>query len=784
MRRALRLAAYLACASGLSLATAPAPVLAASPDVLLSEAYGGGGNTGAPYANDFVELYNRSGTAVSLSGWSVQYASASGTTWLVTALSGSVQAGGYFLVRLGSGGGNGAALPAPDATGGTNLSATSGKVALVTSTTALSCGSSCATAAGVRDFLGYGSANDSETAPALSLSNTTSAARANPATDTDNNSADFARGGPTPQGSSTGSCSYPGTRIRTVQGAAHLSALNGATVTDVRGVVTAVRTNGFWFQDPCPDTSAATSEGLFVFTSTAPGVAVGDEVRVNGRVSEYRSGGSTSTNLTITELVNPAVTKLGTRAIPSPTVVGTGGRVPPTTVIDNDATGSVETSGTFDPATDGIDFYESLEGMLVRVNNPVAVGPTNSFGEIPVVGDDGANAGVRTTRGGIVLRAADANPERVMLDDALLAGATPTVNTGDHFTAPATGVVDYSFGNFKLLLTSPLGRVAGPIAPETTSPPGPGQLAVATFNVENLDPGDPQSKFNGLATQIVTRLAAPGIIAVEEVQDNDGPTNSATVDAAQTWTKLINAISAAGGPSYAYSQVNPVDDADGGEPGGNIRVGFLYRPDTVSFAAGTPGDATTAVTVSATGVGADPVALSRNPGRVDPGNAAFSASRKPLVGKFYFAGRPVFVIANHFSSKGGDDPLFGRYQPPRRPSEQQRLQQAQVVAGFVNQIRAIDPQARVVVAGDLNDFEFSATVQALVGAGLTDLPATLPDSERYTYVWEGNSQVLDHIMVSTALAAAGYGYDVVHTNAELANPLSDHDPQVARLNIP
>ncbi|HET8682384.1 MAG TPA: lamin tail domain-containing protein, partial [Micromonosporaceae bacterium] len=300
MRRALRLAAYLACAVGLSLATAPAPVLAASPDVLLSEAYGGGGNTGAPYANDFVELYNRSGTAVSLAGWSVQYASASGTTWLVTALSGSIQADGYFLVRLGSGGGNGAALPAPDATGGTNMSATSGKVALVTSTTALGCGSSCATAAGVRDFLGYGSANDYEAAPAPGLSNTTSAARANPAADTDNNSADFARGGPTPRSSSAGTCAYPGTRIRTVQGAAHLSPLNGATVTDVRGVVTAVRANGFWFQDPCPDTSTATSEGLFVFTSTAPGVAVGDEVRVNGRVSEYRSGGSTSANLTIT----------------------------------------------------------------------------------------------------------------------------------------------------------------------------------------------------------------------------------------------------------------------------------------------------------------------------------------------------------------------------------------------------------------------------------------------------------------------------------------------------
>jgi hypothetical protein len=104
-------------------------------------------------------------------------------------------------------------------------------------------------------------------------------------------------------------------------------------------------------------------------------------------------------------------------------------------VIDDDATGSVETSVTFDAATDGIDFYQSVEGMRVQLSNPVAAAPTNQFGEIPVLGDDGTGAAVRTTRGGIVLRSADANPERILLDDWALAGSTPTVNTGDHFSA-------------------------------------------------------------------------------------------------------------------------------------------------------------------------------------------------------------------------------------------------------------------------------------------------------------------------------------------------------------
>jgi len=147
----------LAAVSGAALCSifvAAPPALATSPDVLVNEVYGGGGNTGAPYANDFVELYNRGAGSVSLTGWSVQYGSASGATWLVTPLSGSIAAGRHYLVKLAAGTSGGAALPTPDATGTTNLSATAGKVALVTSTTALTCGATCHTAAGVRDFVG------------------------------------------------------------------------------------------------------------------------------------------------------------------------------------------------------------------------------------------------------------------------------------------------------------------------------------------------------------------------------------------------------------------------------------------------------------------------------------------------------------------------------------------------------------------------------------------------------------------------------------------------------
>ncbi|MGH3648550.1 MAG: endonuclease/exonuclease/phosphatase family protein [Micromonosporaceae bacterium] len=789
----MRVPPKLAALVGVTLAglfVAAPPAVAASPDVVINEVYGGGGNSGAPYANDYIELHNRGASAVTVTGWSVQYASASGTTWLTTALSGSVQPGKRYLVKLAAGtSGSGAALPTPDATGSTNMSASSGKVALVTSTARLTCGSNCDRAAGVRDFVGYGSANDYETAAAPGTSNTTSVARKNPATDTDNNGADFAAGAPTPENSSSGGgggCDYPAPRIRDIQGAAHVSPKKGQSVSGVRGVVTAKKSNGFWYQDPCPDANVATSEAVFVYTSSAPTVAVGDEVAVSGTVTEFRPGGTSSSNLSTTELTSPSVTKLGTRAVPAPTVVGSGGRVPPSTVIDNDATGDVETSGSFDATTDGIDFYESLEGMRLRVNNPVAVGPSDRFGEIPVLADNGSGAGVRTARGGIVLRPSDGNPERIILDDAVLGGATPDgVNVGDHFSAAALGVLDYSFGNFKLELTSALTRVTGSLTRETTAAPGPGQISVAAFNVENLDPTDPQSKYDGLARTIVTNLRAPGIIAVEEIQDNDGAANTTVVDASQTWTKLINAISAAGGPTYTYKNINPVDDRDGGEPGGNIRVGFLFRTDIgISFASGTPGGATTAVGVVATGDPSDPVKLTHNPGRIDPTNSAFNSSRKPLAGHFRYGGKSLFVIANHWNSKGGDDPLCGRYQPPKLGSETQRNQQAQAVAGFAGQLLAKDANARIVVAGDLNDFPWSSPVRKLVDAGLTDLPATLPDSQRYTYVYQGNSQVLDHILLSGSLANTSYGYDVVHVNSEFANQLSDHEPQLVRFALP
>ncbi|HEY9642543.1 MAG TPA: hypothetical protein V6C57_18805, partial [Coleofasciculaceae cyanobacterium] len=287
------------------------------------------------------------------------------------------------------------------------------------------------------------------------------------------------------------------TRIHDIQGAAHLSPLNGQGVVNVPGIVTAIASNGFYIQDPTPDSNDATSEAVFVFTTNAAILSartVGEAVLVSGTVTEFRPGGN-SNNLTITEITNNSSvqslnvtpwTNAPTTAI-APTVLGNGGRAIPTAVIENDAT-NVESSGTFDPAEDGIDFYESLEGMLVQINNPVTTSPTANFGsseEIWVLADNGANATSRTARGGSLITSSDSNPERIQIDDLNNSALTlPAVNVGAQLSS-ITGVVNYDFSNYEVLVsTAPTVVQPSPLQKEVTNlTASPNQLTVATFNV-------------------------------------------------------------------------------------------------------------------------------------------------------------------------------------------------------------------------------------------------------------------------------------------------------------
>jgi uncharacterized protein len=773
--------------SGLLVAAPSAQAVSAT--IVISEVFGGGGNSGATLKNDFVELYNRSDSPVDVTGWIVQYYSATGTVPALGAatLTGTVAPRHSFLVQMAAGLGGTAALPTPDAIGTSAMSGTNGRVDLVQADSTLV------------DRLAYGTATPAEGSAAPALTNTTSATRNAPCVDTDDNASDFRATSPTPENSAVvapGCTVIPPVdlpeTIQQIQGTSHTSPYSGKQVNGVLGVVTAVGTNGYWIQSTTPDTDLATSEGLFVFTNkTLITVAVGDAISVDGSISEFRPGGGS--NLTTTELTGSKATVISSgNSLPAPVVLGVD-RIAPAQVIEEGNPLSVEyLEALFRPQTDAIDFYESLEGMRATVRDAKVVGPTKSFGELTVIPGQPVNA-ITTNRGGVLYSGYDhPNAMRVQLDDALLpVGAMPKASVGDSIPGDTVGVIDYSFNNPKLEVTATPTLRLGGLQREITKTQSNNQLAVATFNVENLAPGDPQIKFDRLAAQIVNNLKSPDILALEEIQDNSGAVKDLTVDSTQTSDKLLAAITAAGGPAYTARWVNPQDLTDGGAPGGNIRQVFFFRADRgVEFVEAPAGDATTAETLTI--IDGKPH-LALNPGRISPTNVAWTDSRKPLVGEFTFRGATIFAIANHFASKGGDDPLFGKWQQPVRFSEPARHLQAQEVRTFVDQLLAADRGAKVVVLGDINDFEFSQTTDIMVGSGanaLVDLPRTLPVSERYSYVFEGNSQVLDQILISKALTVAppgakypAFDYDIVHTNSEFFDQDSDHDPQVVRLAI-
>ncbi|MGQ5226985.1 endonuclease/exonuclease/phosphatase family protein [Streptomyces sp. yara] len=571
-------------------------------------------------------------------------------------------------------------------------------------------------------------------------------------------------------------------RVHDIQGDTRVSPFAGKQVTDVTGIVTGIRTygssRGFWIQDPAPDADPATSEGVFVFTSSTPqGVAVGDEVSVSGTVTEYVPGGASSGNQSVTEITKPTVTVVSHgNPVPAPAVLDAR-TVPSAYAPQGDpAAGDSVNALTLRPSRYALDLYESLEGMNVRVADARVVGATDPYTELWVTVKPREN---RNKRGGTVYGSYDAqNTGRIQIQSLGKAADFPDANVGDVLAGATTGPLDYNQYGGYTLVASELGTLeAGGTKRETTRAQHRSELAIATYNVENLDPSD--DTFAAHAEAIVHNLSSPDIVSLEEIQDNNGATDDGTVAADVTLGKLIDAVEAAGGPRYDWRAVDPADKQDGGQPGGNIRQAFLFNPERVSFTDRPGGDATTPTDVVRD---RGKAALTLSPGRIAPDSAAFEDSRKPLAGEFVFRGRTVVVIANHFSSKGGDQGLTSQYQPPVRGSETQRHLQAQEVHDFTAKILKIQKNAAVVALGDINDFEFSRTTRIMEGGGvLWSAIRSLPASERYSYVYQGNSQALDQILISPSIRRqCSFSYDSVHINAEFHDQISDHDPQVLR----
>jgi predicted extracellular nuclease len=585
--------------------------------------------------------------------------------------------------------------------------------------------------------------------------------------------------------------SSQGVKIRHIQGKTHTSSLKGQDVADVEGVVTIVDGSyGFYMQDPNPDSDEGTSEGIYVFSKylkPAVTLRIGDKVKVSGTVDEHIKtenffGFNKDIQLTATQIKATKVEVVDHgNDLPAPIVIGEGGRIPPNKVIDNDE------FKKFDPKEDSIDFYESLEGMRVKVDHALVVGG-NKYNEIPVVPNKGKySTNGLSVQGGVIVTKDNMHPERIFIAK----GAEkfqPSVKVGDIFEGAIVGVIGYSTTNYKLFVSEKLPKVVKADYDEnevTRIVPKENGLRIASFNIENCGGDAKEDKIQKIAEVVAKNLKCPDIVGFIEVQDNDGAKNNGVIEANKVYERIIQAVESKAGDKniqYAYTDIAPEDGKDGGQPGGNIRVGFIYRTDRVKLAQKKKGDATTAVQVVKEKDGK--IGLSLNPGRIDPNNNAFERTRKSLATEFIFKGEKVFVIANHFSSKRGDDSMYGNKQPARLNSEDYRIPQARVVNNFVKELLAKNPKAKIVALGDMNDFEFSNPLNALAGNELFNMIQALPKNERYTYNYQGNSQVLDNILVTKYLKDQTE-IDIVNINSfkPKHEQLSDHDAVMVQVDM-
>ncbi|KAL2018602.1 hypothetical protein VTK56DRAFT_572 [Thermocarpiscus australiensis] len=378
-----------------------------------------------------------------------------------------------------------------------------------------------------------------------------------------------------------------------------------------------------------------------------------------------------------------------------------------------------------------------------------------------------------------------------------------------------TGVVQSVFGFYYILpLTAIKTKTAASAAAPSTTLQSGGQckaITVGSYNVENLAPTS--AHLPKVAAHIVDYLKTPDLIFIQEIQDNSGGTDDGVVDADKTLTALTDAIRSLSNVAYAFTDIDPVDKADGGQEGGNIRVAYLYRPEVVSLYKPNPGgslDATEVVAVPGKkdnkdkggrsgkkdnkdkgGRSAPPPTLSFNPGRIDPANEAWLRSRKPLVAAWTAKGgkKPFYTVNVHWSSKIGGTSLHGDRRPPVNGAVEARLLQANVTGSFIAEILAADPAANVIAAGDFNEFAFvqpMKTFSAISRMVDLDEVAATPVEERYTYVYDMNAQALDHMYVSPALAQSGTArFEHIHVNswAADADVVSDHDPSIALFDL-
>ncbi|WP_198955044.1 ExeM/NucH family extracellular endonuclease [Kineosporia sp. R_H_3] len=768
------------CASGLTGLAGATAAGAASSGLVVSEVYGGGGNGGASFRNDYVELQNRGSVAVDVTGWSVQYASAAGTTFAATPLTGTVEPGAFYLVQLAGGAATFPALPAPDATGTTNMSATSGKVALVGATAPLagcSVAVSCAAAPGVVDFVGYGTPNDWEGPAAAEPGGNALGVYRLDGADTDDNLADFSAAVPTPRAATAVAaapgtdCSAPDTTAGAVQGSGPATPVPGTTVTvqgtvvgDYEGPAPALR--GFYLQD-AGDGDPTTSDAVFVFNNleglSPDSVRPGQTVQVTGTAGEFQDQ---------TQVSASRIDVCADAPAPAPVDVTL-------------------------PATP--EQLEPFEGMLVRLPQTMTVTELfqlGRFGEVLVSSGGKLVQPTARFRPGPEAAALQAEnlADQIFLDDGsnvqnpatIVFGrggaplsATNPLRGGDTVTG-AVGVLTYGFGGDataspNAFRVRPVGALGGTATFEATNPRPAGTpdvggtLRVGSANLLNffntftgctLGVGGPTTGCRGAENQLeydrqlpkqVLAITSLGVdvLGVNELEnDGYGPSSSVAV--------LVDALNAAeGAGTWAFV------DADAGTGVTNsagtdaIRTALLYKPAAVT-----------------------PVAGATFTDRAKDAAGLDVFERHPVAQTFLVRrnGARVTVVANHFKSKGScptdlTSPDADRGDGQSCWNARRTAQATELARWLAADVAPAAGTTDVLVVGDLNSYAGEDPVFALESAGYVNLPKRFGGEEAYSYVFDGQWGYLDHVLASASLAPRATGAADVHINSDEASVL-------------
>lgn len=633
--------------------------------VVISQIYGGGGNTGATLRQDFIEIFNRGTQAQALDGWTVQYASATGTTFQSTPLTGTIEQGQYYLIQQAAGAGGTQNLPSPDVTGTIPMSATAGKVVL-------------RNAGGeVADRIGYGAAaNEFETAPARDLSNTSAAVRARAGCqDTDNNSVDFVVATPTPRNRATPfvNCATPPETLRLtiseIQGpGAESPFVNRRVITS--GIVTFRRNNGFYIQSAQADPLA--SSGILVFTQTAPPpvAQVSALVEVEADIVEFRPAGDPRSP-PLTELINPTVT-----------LRAQGQTLPAAVALRPD------------------EDLERYEGMLVQAG-------------LHIVSPASGSVAWATLDAPRPFRRSDEsrwpNLLRLITDAPVSAGTSLT---------RVSGPLDFGSRAYTIYanpITEAIRIPEAPAAPTRTDY----EYTVATLNLFRLfDEPALAARLPRLRQYVQTQMGLPDVIVVQEV------------DKLSTLERAADAI---GSDYMAFTA--PSNDPSG------ITSGFLARASRVAV---------------------DSVAQLAKDLQYAPGE--LTHDRPPILLRASIAGQPVAVMGVHMRSRLNlEDP---RVQAKR----------AAQFASVAEELSLLPVNIPVVVAGDWNSFANEINFR-----GFTNLTNTLSAAENYSYVFEGQTQTLDHILLNQPRLLSRVHFARGNADFPATARLSDHDGVVAYL---